>query len=103
MRRRIDTLPMLWQSQFLAGPQDRCLAETIDRQQGRQGHVISPRDGPGRVAAAYDMHLGVGVHWRVGDTLEGGYKLMAISAQELVFNHVQNNVTLKLAVAGGNS
>ena len=39
----------------------------------------------------------------VGDELEGGYRLVAISAQELVFTHVQNNVTLKLAVAGGNS
>jgi len=39
----------------------------------------------------------------VGDRLEGGYQLVAISAQELVFQHVQNNVTLKLAVAGGNS
>lgn len=39
----------------------------------------------------------------VGDRLEGGYQLVAISAQELVFQHVQNNVTLKLAVAGGSS
>jgi hypothetical protein len=39
----------------------------------------------------------------VGDTLEGGYKLTAISGQELVFTHVQNNVTLKLVVAGGTS
>lgn len=39
----------------------------------------------------------------VGDELEGGYRLVAISAQEIVFTHVQNNVTLKLAVAGGNS
>jgi hypothetical protein len=39
----------------------------------------------------------------VGDTLEGGYRLVAISGQELVFTHVQNNVTLKLAVAGGTS
>jgi len=38
----------------------------------------------------------------VGDELEGGYRLVAISAQEIVFTHVQNNVTLKLAVAGGN-
>ncbi len=39
----------------------------------------------------------------VGDTLEGGYQLVAITTQELVFNHVQNNVTLKLVVTGGRS
>lgn len=39
----------------------------------------------------------------VGDVLEGGFRLVAISGQELVFNHLKDNVTLKLAVAGGPS
>lgn len=39
----------------------------------------------------------------VGDTLEGGFRLTAISAQELVFEHVQSRLTLKLAVAAGAS
>jgi hypothetical protein len=39
----------------------------------------------------------------VGDTLDGGWRLVAISAQELVFTHAQNNLTLKLPVAGGST
>jgi len=39
----------------------------------------------------------------VGDVVEGGYRLVAISGQELVFQHLQNNVTLRLAVAQGSS
>lgn len=35
-----------------------------------------------------------------GDALEGGFRLDAITAQELVFTHVQNNVTLRLDVQG---
>lgn len=37
----------------------------------------------------------------VGDTLEGGFRLDAITAQELVFTHIQNNVLLRLDVQGG--
>jgi hypothetical protein len=36
-----------------------------------------------------------------GDSLEGGFRLDAITAQELVFTHIQNNVTLRLDVQGG--
>ncbi len=38
-----------------------------------------------------------------GDVLEGGFRLDAISAQELIFTHIQNNVTLRLDVQGGKS
>ena len=36
-----------------------------------------------------------------GEALEGGFRLDAITAQELVFTHIQNNVTLRLDVQGG--
>lgn len=38
---------------------------------------------------------------KTGDTLEGGFRLEAVSARELTFVHVQQNVTLRLSVTGG--
>ena len=38
-----------------------------------------------------------------GDVLEGGFRLESIGAQELVFVHLQQNVTVKLSAAGGQS
>lgn len=36
-----------------------------------------------------------------GDLLEGGFRLESIGSQELVFVHLQQNLTLRLSVAGG--
>lgn len=38
---------------------------------------------------------------KTGDTLEGGFRLETVSARELTFVHVQQNVTLRLSVTGG--
>ena len=38
---------------------------------------------------------------RSGDTVEGGFRLDAVSAAELTFVHVERNVTLRLSVAKG--
>lgn len=38
-----------------------------------------------------------------GESLEGGFRLDAISGQELVFTHLQQNITLRLSVQGGSS
>jgi hypothetical protein len=35
-----------------------------------------------------------------GDVLEGGFRLDSIGAQELAFTHMQQNISLKLSVAG---
>ena len=36
-----------------------------------------------------------------GDTVEGGFRLETVSARELTFVHVQQNVTLHMSVDGG--
>lgn len=36
-----------------------------------------------------------------GDTVEGGFRLQSVSARELTFVHVQQNVTLRMSVDGG--
>ena len=36
-----------------------------------------------------------------GDTVEGGFRLETVSARELTFVHVQQNVTLRMSVDGG--
>ena len=36
-----------------------------------------------------------------GDTVEGGFRLQTVSARELTFVHVQQNVTLRMSVDGG--
>ncbi len=38
---------------------------------------------------------------KTGDTLEGGFRLETVSARELTFIHIQQNVTLRLSVTGG--
>ncbi len=38
---------------------------------------------------------------KTGDTLEGGFRLETVSARELTFVHIQQNVTLRLSVTGG--
>jgi hypothetical protein len=38
-----------------------------------------------------------------GDVLEGGFRLESIGAQELVFIHLQQNVSVKLSATGGQS
>ena len=36
-----------------------------------------------------------------GDAVEGGFRLQTVSARELTFVHVQQNVTLRMSVDGG--
>ncbi len=38
---------------------------------------------------------------KAGDTLDGGFRLDTVSARELTFTHIQQNVTLRLSVTGG--
>jgi hypothetical protein len=49
------------------------------------------------------VFLGLGeklIQARVGDTLEGGYRLDGIAPRELTFMHLQMNVTVRMAVDG---
>jgi hypothetical protein len=40
------------------------------------------------------------IHARAGELLEGGYRLESISAKELVFVQLQQNLTLRMSVDG---
>ena len=49
------------------------------------------------------VFLGLGeklIQARVGDTLDGGYRLESIAPRELTFKHLQMNVTVRMAVDG---
>ncbi len=38
---------------------------------------------------------------KIGDTLDGGFRLDTVTPREITFTHIQQNVTLRLSVTGG--
>lgn len=57
-------------------------------------------DDPGSPPTVF---LAVGnnlIHARVGDTLEGGFKLQSINRRELVFIHIERQITLRMPIEG---
>lgn len=55
---------------------------------------------PGQPAMVFLGLAGALLHARVGDTLEGGFRLESIGQRELSFLHLQQNVTLRMPIAG---
>jgi hypothetical protein len=64
------------------------------------GLIDDPKVGRLRVFLSLNDKLLVA---SAGDTLEGGFRLDSISPQEIVFTHIERNVTLKLSVQGASS